>query len=278
MTGATSGLGKVAAINAASKGATVIVIARDKAKGVELIADLKKTNAKALGKIEIIEGNLSSLKSVASACQEVRSKYSKLDILVHNAGIMNFSPIQTEDGIEETLQVNLLAPLLISHLLVDLLKDRTQAKIIFTSSGLHQGEINFENLEFKNNFVSFKVYRQSKLGVILLCRLLAKQLNDIGVYCQHPGMVRTNLGRSAGMFSKLIFWLMGKTPEKGAETLSFLIEQKPKDLVSGEYYAYNQVTKTTTQSYDMVVAEKLLKTVQVYLKDYIKEASAVFSK
>lgn len=278
MTGATSGLGKVSAIKAASNGNTLIVLARNKTIGETLKLEFNQQHPNASGKIEIIEGNLNSFDSVSTACQEIKLRYPTIDMIINNAGIMNFEFKQTIDKIEETLQVNLISPLLICDILFDNLKKAQNPKIIFTSSGLHQGEINFGNLEFKNSFSSFKVYRQSKLGVILICRLLAKPLEEhsISIYSQHPGMVRTNLGRAAGWFSKLIFYLMGKSPEKGSQTLSYLIETPYNQLKSGEYYANKKVTSTTIESYDMKVAEKLLQTVRGYVEKYANSESVIF--
>ena len=279
MTGATSGFGKISALKAANSGATLIALARNKHKGEALKTEFKKQYPNGTGKIEIIEGNLSNLDSIASACLVVKLNYPVLDMIVNNAGIMNFEHQETDDAIEETLQVNLVSPLLICHLLFQNLIKSKDPKIIFTSSGLHQGEINFSNLEFKDSFTSFKVYRQSKLGVILLCRLLAKSLemHSVGIYSQHPGMVRTDLGKRAGWFSKMIFYIMGKSPEKGSQTLSFLMETANSQLKSGEYYANNKITKTTNQSYDMEVAEKLRITVRSYLEKYLSSESPIFN-
>jgi NAD(P)-dependent dehydrogenase (short-subunit alcohol dehydrogenase family) len=278
MTGATSGLGKVSALKAASNGATLLILARNKNKGQALISEFKKEHPNASGKIEIFEGDLISFDSVYAACQEIKSKYPAIDMLVNNAGIMNFEYKESVDKIEETLQVNLLSPLLICHILFDNLKKAPDPKIIFTSSGLHQGEINFSNLEFKDSFSSYKVYRQSKLGVILVCRLLANSLREhnVGIYCQHPGMVRTNLGRSSGWFARMIFYLMGKSPEKGSRTLSFLMETPSDKLKSGEYYANEKITVTTKESYDLEVAKKLLQTAKEYLQKYINTDSPIF--
>jgi NAD(P)-dependent dehydrogenase (short-subunit alcohol dehydrogenase family) len=279
MTGATSGFGKICALKAAGNGATLIVLARNKNKGEALCNEFKNQYPDSKGKIEIVEGNLSSLNSVYSACEVIKSTYPVIDMIVNNAGIMNYETIKTVDDIEETLQVNLLAPVLICHLLLENLKRSTDSKVIFTSSGLHQGNINFDNLEFNTGFSSFKVYRQSKLGVILMCKLLAQKLKSdaISVYCQHPGVVITNLGQSAGWFSKVIFYLMGSSPEKGSQTLSFLMDTPKVELTSGEYYADKKITTTTKESYDMEVAQKLLNRANVYLNEYVKAKSIILS-
>jgi len=156
---------------------------------------------------------------------------------------------------------------LISNLLLPLLVKSNEPRLIFTSSGLHQGKINFDDLEFRKKFSGFRSYRQSKLGVILSCRLLAIKLAKygVGVYSLHPGVVNTNLGRYAGWFSKLIFKIMGKSPEAGAKTLLYLVHSPKKSLVSGEYYAKEELSEASKPSYDLVAAKMLHSSVNEYL-------------
>lgn len=275
ITGATSGIGLVAACELASKGNCVWALARTEQKGKELQNHYKTYYSKGRGKIEIVLGDLSSFDSVVEACKQIKGSTDCVDMIINNAGIWNFSYRESKDKIEETLQVNVLSSLLIIHLLFDVLAKSKEPKIIFAASGLHQGEINFSNLEFKKDFSGFRAYRQSKLGVILLCRLLAKRLekHNVGVYCEHPGLVNTKLGRDANWFSNLFFRLLGSSPEKGAETIIYLAQEENTKLISGEYYAKKKVKKITPQSYDMKVAEKLLQTLKPYLAKYLTSLS-----
>lgn len=280
MTGATSGLGKVSALRAAQKGATVIVLARNPTKSAELLKDFKTMDAHATGNIEIVAGDLSDFGSLVQAFKQIVQKHPVIDQIINNAGIMQFEPTYSSAGIELTLQVNLLAPLLLCYLLYPSLRNSQHGKIIFTASALHTGEIDFDDLERRQKeFTSFKVYRQSKLGVILVCRYLAKVLDaeQIGIYTQHPGLVKTELGRSAGWFSKLFFNLMGKSAAEGSETLTYLIETPKDELKPGEYYADKAVKETSKESYDMKVAAQLIAVCQNYLSDYIKTDSPIFS-
>ena len=279
ITGATSGLGKAAALQLAADGAVIIAASRNPQKGAVLLAEYRDKYPDGKGRIELIECDLGSMESITMACEQVSESYDHLDMIINNAGIMNYEWKETHDHIEATWQVNLLAPMLIAHLLIPKFKKTLEPKLIFTTSGLHQGVIDFEDPEFKNkSFSSYKSYRQSKLGVILMTRLLAHQLSEeeIGVYTQHPGMVNTDLGRSAGALSKLIFNWMGTTPEKGAETLLYLAQASNEDLVSGEYYAKSHVAKITNESYDIDMAEKLLVLIKKYLKKHITEKSLIF--
>jgi retinol dehydrogenase-14 len=278
ITGATSGIGLVAACELATEGNRVLALARSLEKGGVLLAHYKSKYPKGKGSIEIVLGDLSSFESVVKACHEVKSRIDCLDVIINNAGIWNFSYKESSNKIEEIFHVNVLAPLLINDLLLELLIKSKDAKTIFAASALHQGEVDFSNLEFKHNFSGFKAYRQSKLEVILLTRLLAQKLEKlgVGVYCEHPGLVDTKLGRDAGWFSNLFFRLMGMSPENGAKTLVYLAQENKSKLISGEYYAKKEIKKITPQSYDLKVAEKLLRTLKPYLAHYLSPSSIIF--
>jgi len=278
ITGATSGIGLVAACELASNGNKVLATSRNMERGNELLAHYRNNYPNGKGTIKIIKCDLSSFESIVKACDQVRIENNCIDVLINNAGIWNFSYRESKNNIEETLQVNVLAPLLINYLLLDVLSKSNQAKSIFAASALHQGDVDFSNLENKEHFSGFTAYRQSKLEVILLCRILAKKLasSNIGVYCEHPGLVNTKLGRDANWFSNLFFRVMGLPAEKGAITLIYLAEEDKQNLVTGEYYYKKKVKKITDQSYDMIVAQKLLDKLEVYLKDYITDPSLIF--
>ncbi|RKY54750.1 MAG: hypothetical protein DRP93_04760 [Candidatus Neomarinimicrobiota bacterium] len=279
ITGATSGLGKAAALQLAGEGAVVIATSRNPDKGAKLLADYSEQFPKGKGRIELVECNLASFESINMACDEVLESYDHLDAIINNAGIMVHDFTETRDGIELTWQINLLAPMLISHLLIPKFKKALEPKLIFTSSGFHIGRIYLEDPEFKKrHYISWQAYRQSKLGLILLTRLLALRLTEegIGVYVQHPGMVNTDIARTSGRLLNLMLRFMGSSPEKGALTLLYLANTSNEDLISGEYYARSRVMKSSPFSYDLNEAEKLMEKVESYLKKYITEKSLIF--
>ncbi len=273
ITGATSGFGVVIARHLVKQGYSLIVFGRSKDKLDSLVLDLKEVDANCT--VDPIMCNLSSFKSIQHACETVQTTYSKIDLLILNAGVWNFKFVETEDHIEETLQVNLLAPVLIFQRLSQLLPTDGNAKVIFTASGLHQGVVDFSDIEFRKSFSGFKAYRQSKLGVILITPLFAKKDAYAGIsfYAVHPGMVNTNLGRSAGWFSRMIFKLLGKSKEKGAQTHLYLIDEPTSKLTSGEYYANSQITKASSESYNLENADKLLNTINAYFEKHVKSVS-----
>jgi NAD(P)-dependent dehydrogenase (short-subunit alcohol dehydrogenase family) len=278
MTGGTSGLGKAAVCELADQGAIVFVAVRNDRKGKQLLDHYNTKYTDKKGRIELVNGDLSELSSVRSMCKELRKKTDYLDIIINNAGIFNFKFIESTDHIEETLQVNLLAPMLISHLLIDLLENSDDPKVIFTASALHQGTIRFEDMEFRKSYSAFNSYRQSKLGIILMTRLLAQNLSNKGiqVYAQHPGFVNSNLGDNSGFIAKLVFRLFGKSPMEGARNLLFLCECSSDQLKSGEYYVAERVKTITKESYDLDLASALKERVKIYLSSFIKEESIIF--
>jgi NAD(P)-dependent dehydrogenase (short-subunit alcohol dehydrogenase family) len=271
MTGATSGFGKIIAQHLIQKEYSLIFLARSEEKAVALKESLKTVNTKS--SIEFIICDLSSLDSVYDACNTVREKQHRIDLLILNAGLWNFEFRETIDGIEETQQVNLIAPVFMLFLLKGLIQREENAKVIFTSSGLHQGTVQFNDFEFRDKFSGFKAYRQSKLGIILMTRLFA-QLPDfsrISLYCVHPGMVKTQLGKSAGWLSRMIFRLLGKSVEKGAKTHIHLIDTPISKLISGEYYTNCQVKQTTKEATNLEEAKKLLMVIKDYLTPYLTD-------
>lgn len=270
MTGATSGLGKAAARHFLNQGAHLIVLARDRSKVEEFMKELDPSTSR--GELHVITCDLNSFQSLKEACIQIHEKYSSIDMLLNNAGVWCFEPSKSEDNIETTLQTNVLAPAFLMESLLPLLKMSADPKIINTASALHFGNIQFEDLEFNTKFSGFHSYRQSKLMLILLTRHYStlKPYNGILLCSQHPGLVNTSLGRSAGWFARLFFRVFGKSPKKGAETLIYLAETSSKDLLNGAYYANARATNTSTkQSRDSKLGLLVYQTTHVLLSPFL---------
>ncbi|HMP28934.1 MAG TPA: SDR family NAD(P)-dependent oxidoreductase [Saprospiraceae bacterium] len=257
MTGATSGLGTVAAQYALAQGAKLIVLYRN----ANLLQPLQGK-----GELIAIQADLSSKKSIKDACITIKNSYDHVDILINNAGLWVFGDRRvTHEGHEMTFMVNVLAPWILIHELAPLLDRSKDPRIINTASALHQGIIQFSDIEFSKNFTGFKAYRQSKLALILLTRHLAKEKSNWTLVSQHPGVVSTSLGREGGWFSNIFFKIFGISPEKGAQTLIFLMESDKQLLKSGSYYTNSKEANTTTpMSRDMNIAEQLALVLERY--------------
>lgn len=271
ITGVTSGFGQVIAKHLVEKGYTLLFLARSEEKANALKETILKAHPESI--IDYVLGDLSSFHSIANAIRIIHEKYKRIDLMILNAGLWNFEFRETRDKIEETLQVNLLAPIFLFQKLKDLLPANDPVKVIFTASGLHQRNLQFDDLEFRSKFSGFRVYRQSKLAIILMTRLLAQtpEFSNICFCCVHPGMVKTELGKNAVWLSRSIFQMMGQPIDKGAKTHMYLIDEDIRNLHSGGYYANCRETKSSAPSYDMEVAKKLMGVINGYLNPHLND-------
>ncbi|GAB5539398.1 MAG: SDR family NAD(P)-dependent oxidoreductase [Salibacteraceae bacterium] len=267
MTGATSGFGTVVLEKLVEHGHKVLIAARDPERAKSLVDVVNDRTSKPKGHAEFIECDLASLESIREAIDSVAERFKQLDLLINNAGVWHSKFTESKDGIEETLQVNLIAPYVFMTELESLLRKSKAPKVINTASGLHQGSINFDDIQMRDRFSGFSAYRQSKLGIILTTRLLAKRNPGISYFSQHPGVVNTSLGRNLGGLVNMFFRLMGSSIEKGAKTLLYLSMTPAEQLKSGEYYAKCEVTNTTIESRDLVMAKKLEQTIKALLRN-----------
>jgi NAD(P)-dependent dehydrogenase (short-subunit alcohol dehydrogenase family) len=263
ITGATSGIGRVTALNLARNGAEVYFFARNPTSAAELVETFQQTNPKGnKGSLQFMTADLAALQSVQKACDDFIEKVGRLDVLYNNAGIWNFKRAVTRDGLEETFQVNLAVPVYLKERFKTLLSQSEDGRMIQTASALHRGTVNFDDSGFEKGYgIGLKAYQQSKLGLILLSRLWARDLksSDIAAYSMHPGMVSTNIGRKGGFFVKALFNRFGITPEKAAETLTYLGEAPKEELTNGAYYIFHKPREHKASSYskDLQIAEKL---------------------
>ncbi len=257
ITGATSGLGKETAKGIASLGATVVFTTRDTQRGEKirqiLIEETKNPH------IEVLFCDLASFESIRKCSEEFLQKHDTVQVLINNAGVVDYHRRISKNGIENMFAVNYLAPFLLTNLLLETLKKSAPARIVNLTSGLHSGTIHFEDLQFNKGFSGMKVYAHSKLAIILWTRLLAEKLKGTGVTvnCVNPGMSRTNLGRDSGWFSRKIFQMLGKPPSIAAQSPIYLATSPAVEAITGEYFEKNTIRKTKPETYDMDAAKKL---------------------
>ena len=257
ITGATSGIGKETAIGLAGLGATIVFTARNLDEG-RLARDeitIKSKN----GNVDFLHCDLASFDSIRSCCEEFKSRYELLDVLINNAGTAHQKRTESKDGIEETFAVNYLAPFLMTDLLLDTLKRSSPSRIINVVSELHQGTIDFSDIEFRERFSGMKAYSQSKLALMLFTRLLAGKLKGTGVTVNylHPGGVSTNIGRNLNIIYRMGNRLLGKDPKEGAEASIYLASSPEVEDITGEYFVDNTVKQSSPESQNMEIAKKL---------------------
>ena len=258
VTGATNGIGKATAGRLAELGATVLAVARDRARGEQVAAEIRRRAPRA--RVEVLTADLSRLGQVRTLAAQDQDRYDRLDVLVNNAGVAKFHRELTPDGLGVTFATNHLGPFLLTNLLLDQLKKSAPARVVTVSSDRHkqQRSIPWDDLEHRRECS----YKASKLLNILFTYELARRLVGIGVTanCLSPGFVRTNLGREAtGAFR--VFLRLARpfqsSPEAGAQTSVYLATSPEVAKVSGRYFEKCTPAESSALSQDPAAAERL---------------------
>ena len=182
-------------------------------------------------------------------------------MLINNAGIVESKRGESHDKIELTFAVNLLAPFLLTNLLLDILEKSAPARVINLSSGLHsRGRLDLDDPERKKGkFDSMEVYAQSKLGMNLFTNELARRLEGRGVNANAvaPGWVATNLSRNSGAFSRFMMNMFASKPAKGALTSIYAATAPELENVTGKYLKDSAVAESSPASSDAENALRL---------------------
>ncbi len=267
VTGANSGIGKAAATKMALMGAQVVMICRNKEKGLVALKEIE--NSTKSNKIELMVADLSSQKEIRQLADKIKQKYPQIHVLVNNAGGVNGKRSETIDKIETTFATNHLACFLLTNLLMENLKSTAGSRIVNVASEAQRtGRINFEDINLKSGYSSIKSYSQSKLANILFTYELARRLinTQTTVNCLHPGVVRTNFGMGLNGIFKFIILIMRpfmRSSEKGAETLVWLATSPDVATITGKYFSDKKEIKSNEISYDLDVADRLWKLSEV---------------
>lgn len=194
VTGASSGLGLETAKQLASRGAEIVMICRDQARGERARSQVAEV---ATGKPPVLlVADLSVQADVRRAAEEVRDRYDAIDILINNAGSAFGSREQSADGLELTWATNHLAPFLLTDLLLPVLIAAPAARVVNVTSEIYSRKLDLENIQGERKYSYFGAYRISKLGNVLFTTELARRIQGSGVtvVSVSPGPARTNFG------------------------------------------------------------------------------------
>ena len=262
VTGATSGIGEQTALQLATLGATVIIAARDAARGAAASEQIRQQVP--LAQVETVTADLSSLAQVRQLAEEIRARYDRLDVLVNNAGVISVHHQLTADGLETTFATNHLGPFLLTNMLRGLLERSAPARVVTVSSAAHKQvqTIPWDDLPRGTPARQGQAYPLSKLLNILFTVELAKRLTGTGVAanCLHPGFVRTALGRDvtgvAGAAVRLaVRFVPG--PARGAQTSVYLASSPEVAEVTGGYFIRCQPAEPSALAGDTQAAARL---------------------
>ncbi|MCS7072308.1 MAG: SDR family oxidoreductase [Anaerolinea sp.] len=241
ITGATNGIGRVAALELARMGADVVVHGRSRERVDSVVGAITAAGGRAHGLL----ADLSRLSDVHALAADFKRRHDRLDVLINNAGAVFTDRQLSADGYEMTFALNHLGHFLLTHLLLDVIQASAPARIINVSSDAHRAvrSLNFDTLG--KGGAGFGAYAQSKMMNLLFTFELARRLEGTGVTVNalHPGFVATGFGRNndgaAGSILRAVIGLMrpmARTPEQGAQTIIYLASSPEVEGVTGQYF------------------------------------------
>jgi NAD(P)-dependent dehydrogenase (short-subunit alcohol dehydrogenase family) len=225
ITGATSGLGRLAALELARRGAQLGIVARSPQKLGELTREIKDEAPGTA--VDTFIADLTSMQSVFRAAQQIDAYYERIDVLINNAGVHAFTLRVTADGFSEMIAVNYLAPWILTNVLRDKLVASAPARVVTVASeaarrvgGIDPNHDLTATPEYSRR-ESLALYNRSKLIDIMFSQELGRRLADTGVTanCCDPGFNVTGLGRDlpfAGAIEKALHASRVGDPRRGA--------------------------------------------------------------
>jgi NAD(P)-dependent dehydrogenase (short-subunit alcohol dehydrogenase family) len=260
VTGANTGIGRVAAEHFAKRGARVVLACRSLEKTQAVLDAIKSAG----GDAEFLKLDLGSFESIRSAAAEFLARKEPLHVLVNNAGLAGHHG-KTKDGFELQIGTNHLGPFLFTNLLLPLLRE-TPGRIVNVSSGSHYAAKSIPYDRFRDktwSLTGMQEYEISKLCNVLFTKSLARDEANkgIGMYSLHPGTIATDIWRSVpGIILPLLKWAMKmKTVEEGAQTTIYCATSDACANENGLYYTDRQVKKPSRLARDESLADELWK-------------------
>ena len=264
ITGGSTGMGKATAAQLAKTGATVVILCRNKERGEKALADIKTESGN--NDIDLFICDLGNMANIRKFVKEFKAKYTKLNVLINNAGVILPKRHETSDGYELQFGVNYLGSFILTNLLLDTIENSSPARIINVSSGAHKvGKIHFQDINLKKNYNLIKAYSQSKLCNILFSYELSERLkgSEVTVNCLHPGAVATEMGinRKTGFGVTITQMLKPffQTPLEGASTAIYLATSEEVLDITGKYFYKKKPIKSSKLSYNKEISKKLWK-------------------
>lgn len=190
VTGGTGGIGQHTAIGLASRGAHIVVTGRDEARGQAGVAAIKQASGSA--HVDLLLADLSRQADIRQLADTFGATYDRLDVLINNVGLLEAKRRLTTDGVEAHLAVNVLAPFLLTHELLDLLRASAPARVINVTGGI-PGRIDLNNLQAEASFQGLQTYSHAKSIMMAMSYEFAQRLQGTGVTLNvaYPGAAAT---------------------------------------------------------------------------------------
>lgn len=223
VTGASSGLGLVAAEQFARCGATVVLLGRDTAKTTKVRDGIALRTGNP--SLSVVTADTGDLQAVRAAAAEIIERCPRLDVLVHNAGALTADRRESAQGIEQTVASQVVGPFLLTTLLLPLLKASAPARVLTVASGgMYAAQLTVDHLQMGDDYAGSEQYARAKRAQVTLNELWSQRVpaDEVVFHSMHPGWADTpGVRESLPTFRRIVGPLL-RSPEQGADTVVWL--------------------------------------------------------
>ncbi|MBI3792278.1 MAG: SDR family NAD(P)-dependent oxidoreductase [Gemmatimonadetes bacterium] len=265
LTGATSGIGRQAALSLSAAGHRLLVVGRNDTLLEALVRDCTARGGPAP---EPFRADLSLMREVRRVAAELSAAAPAIDVLVNNAGAIFDTRRETAEGLEMTFALNHVAYWLLTRLLLGNLAAAPEGRVVSTASAAHaRGHLDFADLQSTRRYTGWGVYGTSKLANILFTRELARRLSadprtpHVTASCLHPGFVATRFGDDNGLLMSASIRAAkvatALSEEKGADTLIWLATASDPASRHGGFFEKRRPGTLTAEARDDEAARRL---------------------
>ncbi len=250
VTGASSGIGKAAAITLARQGWRIIGTGRDSGRIAAAREELRRASD-GQAPVDMLRADLSLMSETAKLAEAIQNITPRIDVLLNNAGGMTDSLNFTSEGLEESFAANHLGPFLLTQRLLPLMQDTARdadkgsVRIVYTSSGASEAAppVNFDDLQNLEGFSPGKTYCSVKLANVLVARELAQRVANWGivVHAAAPGPVASRFFEYAPQDTRdHVNNLPMMTEAEGADIIIWLATGAEAGRSTGGYWQNQQ--------------------------------------
>lgn len=247
ITGATDGIGKQTAVDAAKKGAQVIIHGRDDERILKTLKEIREINEDVYG----LKADFCDLEQVVEVAKDITDNFQRIDILFNNAAEFLHKREITKDGFERTFQVNYLAHVLLTEKLRPIIKNVEGSRILNVTSMIHSSFLDLNKMQGESGYKGNNAYSISKLLNIMHAYKLGRlhENDKVNINCLHPGVIETKLLNTA--------WSGGFPVSEGSANMLYVAESEAIEGVSGLYIENRRPMQSNPVSYDIDVQDKL---------------------
>jgi NAD(P)-dependent dehydrogenase (short-subunit alcohol dehydrogenase family) len=241
VTGASGGLGKAVSIELARRGALVVMVFRDLARGEAVTRDVAEKSGSSA--VRLMVADLSSLDDVRRLARNIAADYGRVAALIHTAAVYFAERRLTGDGLEAMFATNHLAPYLLTRQLLPVLEHDAPARVVVVTAP-SSSMPDFTDLQGVKQFRPLRAFGVSKIGNLLFAFALARRTDParITVNAFHPGLMKSDLIREMPAPLRFMIKLLARAPERAARALADLVAGEVV-VPNGAFVALNKVVK-----------------------------------